>query len=191
MRSIRSRGPVRESAPFDVPLAGGGFIGVLPVDRSLTTVLAFSPLPPRPAVVDVLNPSVLLPWRRRPEASATELRLVTHETRVSGSGPTATAYRGLLGPLDVVARRDVHLVVRFDASAGAGVVARHGDGSAAALRACVSSTRRLMGLLHAAGVQTSALPASAITTAARCWIRSRTGTTTSTETLSRWPATAS
>ncbi|MFT3714549.1 MAG: type VII secretion protein EccE [Gordonia sp. (in: high G+C Gram-positive bacteria)] len=158
MRSSRGDAP----APFDVP-CDDGVVGVLADDRSLTTVLAFTPGPARPGVTDLLPTDVVHRWRSGPDADAVDVRVFTQEAAIGG-GPAGAAYRGLLGPLPLVAHRTVHLTIRFDARSA--VAARYGTGGAGALRACRSVTRRLIAALGAAGVAARALPAAGITAAA-------------------------
>lgn len=181
MRVLRSRAttPGRRrtaaSSPFDVP-SGDGFLGVRHESGTLFTTLTVGPGPARPHRVDRpwpdLGPGAVLPlalvaqWMRHPDAAATELTVSCRGSGCVGDGPAAAAYRGLTGPLSIAADRGVQLRLRFAPLAHPELVARHGSGSAAPLRACVSATRRLAVLLRSGGLAVTALTAAELTAAA-------------------------
>ncbi|GAC56206.1 hypothetical protein GOHSU_04_00750 [Gordonia hirsuta DSM 44140 = NBRC 16056] len=156
------------SAPFDAP-CDDGYLGVRHEHGTLLTVLAIHPGPARPTPLDRpwhgngdhgLSWAALTQWMNRPESAATDVTVLTHGTSVGDDGPAGRAYRTLLGPLSVAADRTVHVAIRFAPLRHPDLVARHGHGSAAALRAALSATRRLAGLLRADGLAVTGLTAA-------------------------------
>ncbi len=173
-----SRAPVIAPAPFDVPCRGpeipGGFVGVRHSAGALTTELVLTPgaaaphrLGEPPAGTGVVLPAeTITDWLTRPEAAAVEVLVRVHAGPAPRRGPAAAAYRTLLGPLEPIPERRVHLRVICRPLAHPALTARYGTGPAAALRYCVSATRRLAGLLRAAGIGVRALGAAEVSTAA-------------------------
>lgn len=166
----RGNGP--GSAPFDVPCPEG-FLGVQYLDGTLVTVLAVRPAPPTPHRLAApwsagdglpgIAGKTLRQWMTRPEGAATVITVVTDGHSGPRHGPAAAAYRALTGPLSIAGSRRVHVVLGFAPLDHPELVAGYGSGTAAALRACRSITRRLGALLAADGVATTALTAAELT----------------------------
>ncbi|WP_344782412.1 type VII secretion protein EccE [Gordonia caeni] len=172
MRMRRAHRTRPASAPFDVPY-GDGYLGVRHDAGTLLTVLALGPGPSGPVRLDRpwpqtvpgagLSWNLLSQWMSGADAAATELTVLTHGSSGRGAGPAWSAYRTLIGPLSVAAHRSVHLAIRFAPLAHPGLVARYGDGTAAALRACLSGTRRLADRLAGDGLTAAPLSAAELT----------------------------
>ncbi|MFT3661590.1 MAG: type VII secretion protein EccE [Gordonia sp. (in: high G+C Gram-positive bacteria)] len=171
-RDARRRRPPAP-APFDVP-CGPDLVGVRYTGPHLTTTLAVRPGPVRPRRLDgswfdAAAPGLplagLLDWLARPDAAATSLTLLTRGSCCLGDGPASSSYRTLLGPLPLAARRDVRLQIRTDPFAHPELTARYGTGPSAALRACLSATRRAGALLREAGLGAVPLTAAELTAA--------------------------
>lgn len=177
MQRRRSVPPVRRgigpgSAPFDVPCPEG-FLGVQYLDGTLVTVLAVRPAPPTPHRLAApwsagdglpgIAGNTLRQWMTRPEGAATVITVMTEGHSGPRHGPAAAAYRTLTGPLSIAGSRRVHVVLAFAPLDHPELVAGYGSGTAAALRACRSITRRFAALLAADGVATTALTAAELT----------------------------
>lgn len=172
MRVLRAHRPRPAGAPFDVP-CGDGYVGVRHDAGTLLTVLAVEPGPAGPQTLDRpwppaapgagLSWATLSQWMSGPEAAAIALTVLTHGSAGRATGAAATAYATLVGPLSVAAYRSVHLAIRFTPLAHPHLVARYGEGTPAALRACLSATRRLAGRLADDGLSVHPLSAAGLT----------------------------